>query len=107
MAKSCIIHSVIWYGERVITRALIKKNMSEPSRKSPELSEGSDAGLEPKRPLTPEAKRALAEAEARRQAQSATDPERDSDQTKEVGGRKGPDPVRFGDWENGGIASDF
>jgi len=26
---------------------------------------------------------------------------------KEMGGRKGPDPVRYGDWENGGIASDF
>ena len=26
---------------------------------------------------------------------------------KEVGGRKGPDPVRYGDWEKGGIAVDF
>ncbi len=26
---------------------------------------------------------------------------------KELGGREGPDPVRFGDWENKGIASDF
>ena len=26
---------------------------------------------------------------------------------KELGGRAGPDPVRYGDWENGGIASDF
>ncbi|MEI6484811.1 MAG: DUF1674 domain-containing protein [Sphingomonadales bacterium] len=25
----------------------------------------------------------------------------------EVGGRKGPDPVRYGDWEKGGIAVDF
>jgi hypothetical protein len=25
----------------------------------------------------------------------------------EVGGREGPDPVRYGDWEKGGIASDF
>jgi hypothetical protein len=25
----------------------------------------------------------------------------------EVGGRNGPDPVRYGDWEKGGIASDF
>ena len=25
----------------------------------------------------------------------------------EIGGRDGPDPVRFGDWEKGGIASDF
>ena len=26
---------------------------------------------------------------------------------KELGGREGLDPVRFGDWENNGIASDF
>jgi len=26
---------------------------------------------------------------------------------KEVGGRDGPDPVRYGDWEKGGIAVDF
>ncbi|PCI33125.1 MAG: DUF1674 domain-containing protein [Alphaproteobacteria bacterium] len=25
----------------------------------------------------------------------------------EVGGRKGPEPTRYGDWENNGIASDF
>ncbi len=27
--------------------------------------------------------------------------------TPEVGGRAGPDPVRYGDWEKGGIAVDF
>jgi hypothetical protein len=27
--------------------------------------------------------------------------------TPEVGGRKGLDPTRFGDWENKGIAVDF
>jgi hypothetical protein len=26
---------------------------------------------------------------------------------REIGGRKGPDPVRYGDWEKGGIAVDF
>jgi hypothetical protein len=26
---------------------------------------------------------------------------------KEINGRKGPEPTRFGDWENKGIASDF
>ncbi len=45
--------------------------------------------------------RALAEAEARRKAAPA--PER----PKELGGRKGPEPTRFGDWEKDGIASDF
>lgn len=53
------------------------------------------------RALTPQAQRALAEAQERRAAtMSAATP-------KEVGGRNGPDPVRYGDWEKGGIVSDF
>lgn len=27
--------------------------------------------------------------------------------SKEIGGRKGPEPTRYGDWENKGIVSDF
>lgn len=51
--------------------------------------------------LTPGAKRALAEAEARRKASMpAAAP-------KEVNGPKGPEPTRYGDWEKKGIASDF
>lgn len=50
---------------------------------------------------TPEAKRALAEAEARRKAAV---PVRSP---KEISGPKGPEPTRFGDWEKKGIASDF
>ncbi len=53
------------------------------------------------RPLSPAAERALKEAEERRR-QAASE-----QRTKEVGGRSGPDPVRYGDWEKGGIASDF
>ena len=56
----------------------------------------------PGRVLSPEAQRALAEAEARRQARADT-----AAGPTELGGRAGPDPVRYGDWENGGIASDF
>jgi hypothetical protein len=55
------------------------------------------------RTLTPEAKRALAEAEQRRTAELAAAKAK----AKEIGGRDGPDPVRFGDWERGGIISDF
>ncbi|NOZ32688.1 MAG: DUF1674 domain-containing protein [Alphaproteobacteria bacterium] len=47
------------------------------------------------------AKRALCEAEQRRAARSG------AGNAGEIGGRKGPDPVRYGDWENNGIASDF
>ncbi|NNE80439.1 MAG: DUF1674 domain-containing protein [Silicimonas sp.] len=51
--------------------------------------------------LPPEAERALAEAEARRKAEDS------QPQPKELGGRDGPDPVRYGDWEKKGIAIDF
>lgn len=47
------------------------------------------------------AARALAEAEARRAAA------RDAALPPEIGGRDGPEPVRFGDWERRGIAVDF
>jgi hypothetical protein len=51
-------------------------------------------------PLPPAAQRALAEAEARRKiVPPAFAPE--------LGGRNGPEPVRFGDWEKKGIAVDF
>ena len=51
--------------------------------------------------LTPAAQRALQEAEERRKAAT------DADLPKELGGRKGPEPVRYGDWERKGIAVDF
>jgi hypothetical protein len=55
-----------------------------------------------KKPLPDAARRALAEAEARRQAAAnAKAP------PKEFQGPKGPEPTRYGDWENKGIASDF
>lgn len=51
--------------------------------------------------LPPAARRALAEAEERRK--SAKTP----DLPTELGGRDGPEPVRYGDWEKKGIAVDF
>jgi hypothetical protein len=51
--------------------------------------------------LTPEAKRALAEAAARRKKAKPVET------PVEVGGPKGPEPTRYGDWEVKGIASDF
>jgi hypothetical protein len=59
--------------------------------------------VDARKSLTPAAKRALAEAEARRAATQTTV----SDGPKEVQGPKGPEPTRFGDWERNGIASDF
>ena len=54
-----------------------------------------------KRDLAPAAARALAEAEARRAAALS------AERPKEINGRKGPEPTRYGDWESKGIASDF
>jgi hypothetical protein len=54
------------------------------------------------KPLSEAAKRALAEAEARRRAAQGTGPA-----AEEKGGRGGLDPVRYGDWEINGIACDF
>jgi hypothetical protein len=51
--------------------------------------------------LSPAAERALREAEERRRSA------RQETRPQEVGGREGPDPVRYGDWEKNGIASDF
>jgi hypothetical protein len=57
------------------------------------------------KPLPPEAVRALAEAEARRKRADERAKARPAH--KETGGTAGPDPTRYGDWENKGIASDF
>lgn len=53
--------------------------------------------------LTPEAERALAEAAERRRLAD----EQAKQKPKEIGGQPGPDPARYGDWEKGGIVSDF
>lgn len=51
--------------------------------------------------LPPAALRALAEAEERRKAAVSTA------LPTELGGRDGPEPVRYGDWERKGLAIDF
>ncbi|ESY64502.1 DUF1674 domain-containing protein [Mesorhizobium sp. M1050] len=53
--------------------------------------------------LTPEARRALAEAEARRIEYL----EKEAAAPKEIGGRGGKEPGRYGDWEVKGLTSDF
>ncbi len=57
----------------------------------------------PGKSLSPAAQRALAEAAARRAARDAAA----QDRPKELRGRGGLDPVRYGDWEKDGLASDF
>lgn len=68
----------------------------------PDAAASGSAEAVKRRPLTPAAQRALAEAEARRQADRDTAAAR-----PEIGGRGGADPVRYGDWEIGGRAIDF
>ena len=63
----------------------------------------TDVSRGKRKPLTPAAQRALAEAEARRKAAEANA----GPVAKELQGPKGPEPTRYGDWENNGIASDF
>jgi hypothetical protein len=53
--------------------------------------------------LTPEAERALAEAAARRAEQAR----QTAEAAKEMAGRGGLDPTRYGDWEIRGLISDF
>jgi hypothetical protein len=53
--------------------------------------------------VSPAAKRAREEAEARRRAYLAAE----GCLPKELGGRKGLEPVRYGDWEVKGLTSDF
>lgn len=74
---------------------------------TPETCEVPEKGLEDgflqegKKELSSAALRALAEAAQRRLSQNQ------KDLPKEVAGRGGLDPVRFGDWEKNGLISDF
>lgn len=58
------------------------------------------------RVLPPEALRALKEAEERRRARDAANKAAPA-KPAEIGGPKGPEPTRYGDWEKNGIVSDF
>jgi hypothetical protein len=74
---------------------------------TPEIPAAPEAPARPRfEDLPPPAQRALKEAEERRrladEARAASGPA-----PKEIRGREGPEPVRYGDWELKGIASDF
>ena len=56
---------------------------------------------QPRKDLPEAAKRALKEAQERRAKEKALE------LPTELGGRDGPEPVRYGDWEKKGIAVDF
>jgi hypothetical protein len=69
----------------------------ETEHKEPVAAVPDGAGRE----LPAAAQRALAEAEARRNAAA------EQARPKELGGRGGLEPTRYGDWEKDGIAHDF
>lgn len=69
----------------------------EPTSETPAIP-----GAAPGKTLSPEAVRALLEAEARRQAAPA------QELPPEINGRReGEEPTRYGDWEKKGLAVDF
>jgi len=67
----------------------------------PVMTDTEDTPPSPPRVLSDAARRALAEAEARRAAADAPL------LPPEDGGPRGPEPTRYGDWEKKGLAIDF
>jgi hypothetical protein len=82
--------SIMLYGKKRCQQPVATRNRAM-----------ADSQKQPARPTA--AERALKEAEERRAAHERSV---ETDQ-REIGGREGPDPTRHGDWEKGGIASDF
>lgn len=75
-------------------------NSDDRTTSSPAKSDGAQAPG-PGKVLSPVARRALQEAEARRRAAKP------KDEAAEFGGPSGEEPTRYGDWERGGRAVDF
>ena len=73
--------------------------MTELTNKTETTREGDG----PRKMLTPAASRALAEAEGRRREYR----EAEAKLPREIGGRGGKEPGRYGDWEVKGLTSDF
>ncbi|MGN6747452.1 MAG: DUF1674 domain-containing protein [Xanthobacteraceae bacterium] len=72
----------------------------------PAPADGANNRPGDRRRLPDAARRALAEAAARRAERRNTEA-RTSHAADEIGGRDGLDPTRYGDWEVNGLASDF
>jgi len=74
-------------------------------RPSPDVTPPTAAPA--RKPLSPAAQRALAEAAVRREEADRLAAEAAKTRPRELQGPKGPEPTRYGDWERKGIASDF
>ena len=49
----------------------------------------------------------MAEEETQKEEAAKEEPEQETEPPKEIGGRNGPDPTRYGDWEKNGRCIDF
>jgi hypothetical protein len=81
--------------------------LSDKTEPSASQTEAPATDATPRPPLSPAAQRALAEAAARRAEADRLAAEAAKNRPREHHGPKGPEPTRYGDWENKGIASDF
>ncbi len=100
MGAATVAHKTAWGvsgSDGTMVRA-VSHEAGSTTADAPRRASGS-AG----RFLSPAAERALMEAAARR----AEIDRRQAEAAKEVKGRGGLDPVRYGDWEIKGLASDF
>jgi len=95
-------YMMVWPAGRFKRRRRDRRSAQDMADRDEQAREPAADIEQAPRPLPAAARRALAEAEARRRA-GAFDP----DLPPERNGRKGPEPVRFGDWEKDGIAVDF
>lgn len=92
---------MIWLFLRLIQRSRADQIMQTADNDN---KLDTETGEITRKPLSPAAKRALAEAEERRKAHEA---QAGAELPPEIGGRGGSDPARFGDWEINGRAIDF
>jgi len=95
-------------SNRASSRASSRANNGEWSSgtmhdENPLMDEQGELNLKNTEPVPAAAKRALEEAARRRALSDKDSPQR----IREINGREGPDPVRYGDWEKKGIAVDF
>jgi hypothetical protein len=101
----------LWFSDGYAKSGVMPSNPAEPGSQQPDseqpperpASEAAPPPASETRPLPAAAQRALAEAAARRTERE----NKAADGPKEVGGRDGLDPTRYGDWEINGLASDF
>src|SRR5262249_16618093 len=93
-------------GAPVAHKKVIAMHEDDHAHGTPPAAAASPETSPPRKPLTPAAQRALAEA-AERRAQAEKEKAKTGKQPREFQGPQGPEPTRYGDWERKGIASDF